>query len=155
MLEASRGPYKIAWIIQCKDDIEKCTSRSFDPIGVILWRVYQSLHRLHQNGMKLSELIGLAPVSIAIGSTKIENLVKGSEWGDQVGHPSQIGSYLAPLLQMREVWKFDHRCHSLRWSFCAVDVFSPHVLLSRKNLQKMLIFDIFRLKYLYEVQTEF
>ncbi len=59
MLEASRGPYKIAWIIQCKDDIEKCTSRSFDPIGVILWRVYQSLHRLHQNGMKLSEMIEL------------------------------------------------------------------------------------------------
>ena len=77
MLEASRGPYKIAWIIQCKDDIEKCTSGSFDPRGVILWRVYQSLHRLHQNGMKLSELIGLAPVSIAIGSKEIENLVKG------------------------------------------------------------------------------
>ncbi len=76
MLEASRGPYKIAWIIQCKDDIEKCTSRSFDPIGVILWRVYQSLHRLHQNGMKLSELVGLAPVSITVGSKKIANLGK-------------------------------------------------------------------------------
>ncbi len=79
MLEASRGPYKIAWIIQCKDDIEKCTSRSFNPIGVILWRVYQSLHRLNQNGMKISELVGLAAVSIDIGSKKIENLVKGSK----------------------------------------------------------------------------
>ncbi len=85
MLEASRGPYKIAWIIQRKDDIEKCTSRSFDPIGVILWRVYQSLHRLHQNGMKLSELVGLAPVSITVGSKKIANLVKVFRWGGQDG----------------------------------------------------------------------
>jgi hypothetical protein len=45
-------------------------------IGVILWRVYQSLHRLHQNGMKLSELV---TVVIAVGSKKIENLVKGSK----------------------------------------------------------------------------
>jgi hypothetical protein len=29
--------------------------------------------------MKLSELVGLAPVSIAVGSKKIENLVKGSK----------------------------------------------------------------------------
>jgi hypothetical protein len=29
--------------------------------------------------MKLSELAGLAPVSIALGSEKIENLVKGSK----------------------------------------------------------------------------
>jgi hypothetical protein len=29
--------------------------------------------------MKLSELVGLAPVSIAVGSEKIENLVKGSK----------------------------------------------------------------------------
>jgi hypothetical protein len=29
--------------------------------------------------MKHSELVGLAPVSIAVGSEKIENLVKGSK----------------------------------------------------------------------------
>ncbi len=52
------------------------------PLRVILWRVYQSLHRLHQNGMKLSELVGLVPVVIAVGSKKIENLVKGSKWGE-------------------------------------------------------------------------
>jgi hypothetical protein len=51
--------------------------------------------------MKLSELVGLAPVSIPVGSKKIENLVKGFKLGDKVGPPSQIGSYLAPLLQMR------------------------------------------------------
>jgi hypothetical protein len=70
MLEASRSLYKIAWIIECMDDIERCTLRSFDPtpLGVILWKVYQSLHRLHQNGMKLSELVGLVPVVIAVGS---------------------------------------------------------------------------------------
>ncbi len=33
MLEASRGPYKIAWIIECMDDIERCILRSFDPGG--------------------------------------------------------------------------------------------------------------------------
>ncbi len=31
MLEASRCLYKIAWIIECMDDIERCTLRSFDP----------------------------------------------------------------------------------------------------------------------------
>jgi hypothetical protein len=31
--------------------------------------------------MKLSELLGLVPVSIPVGSKKIENLVKGSKWG--------------------------------------------------------------------------
>ena len=75
MLEASRGPYKIAWIIERMDDnIEKCTLRSFDPIGVLLWRVYQSLHRLHRNGMKLSELVALVLVSIAVGSKKLKTL---------------------------------------------------------------------------------
>jgi hypothetical protein len=34
--------------------------------------------------MKLSELIGLGPVSIDVGSKKIENLAKGSQRGDQV-----------------------------------------------------------------------
>jgi len=74
MIEASRGLYKITWIIEYMDDIEKCTLGSFDPIWVILWKVYQSLHRLHQNGMKLSELVGLAPVSIAVGSEKLKTL---------------------------------------------------------------------------------
>jgi hypothetical protein len=74
VIEASRGLYKIAWIIEYMDDIEKCTLRSFHPIGVILWKVYQSLHRLHQNGMKLSELVGLAPVSIGIGLEKLKTL---------------------------------------------------------------------------------
>ena len=74
MIEASRGLYKIAWIIEYMDDIEKCTLRSFDPIGVLLWRVYQSLHRLHRNGMKLSELVGLVPVSVAVGSKKLKTL---------------------------------------------------------------------------------
>ncbi len=50
--------------------------------------------------MKLSELVGLASVSIAVGSEKIENLVKVFKWGDKVGPPSQIGPYLAPLLKM-------------------------------------------------------
>ncbi len=112
-------------------------------LGVILWRVYQSLHWLHQNGMKLSELVGLAPVSITVGSKKIANRVKVSKWGDKTELPSQIGSYLAPLLQMREVWKFYHRCCSLRWTFFVVDVFSPCVLFSGKILQKMPIFDVF------------
>ncbi len=58
------------------------------PLGVILWRVYQSLHQLHQNGMKLSELVGLVPVVIAVGSKKIENFVKGSKWGEH-GEASQ------------------------------------------------------------------
>jgi hypothetical protein len=31
MLEASRGLYNIAWIIECMDDIERCIFRSFDP----------------------------------------------------------------------------------------------------------------------------
>jgi len=56
-----------------------------------------------QNGMKLSELVGLAPVSITVGSKKIANRVKVFKWGDKTELPSQIGSYLAPLLQMREV----------------------------------------------------
>ncbi len=53
--------------------------------------------------MKLSELVGLAPVSIAVGSKKIVNRVKVFKWEDKTELPSQIGSYLAPLLQMREV----------------------------------------------------
>jgi hypothetical protein len=53
--------------------------------------------------MKLPELVEIVPVSIAIGSKKIENLVKGSKWGGKTGLPRQIGSYLAPLLQIREV----------------------------------------------------
>jgi len=47
------------------------------PLEVILWRVYQSLYQLYQNGMKLSELVGLVPVVIAVGSNKMENLLKG------------------------------------------------------------------------------
>jgi hypothetical protein len=144
MLEASRGPYKIAWIIEHMDDnIEKCTLRSFDPIGVLLWRVYQSLHWLHRNGMKLSELVALVPVSIAVGSKKLKTLWSGPNGEDKVGPPSQIGPYLAPLLQMREVWKFYHRCHSLRWSFFVADVFCPVFCFLGKNLQKMLIFYVF------------
>jgi hypothetical protein len=34
-----------------------------------------------QNGMKLSELVGLAPVSITVGSKKIANRVKVFKWG--------------------------------------------------------------------------
>ncbi len=50
--------------------------------------------------MKLSELVGLAPVSITVDSKKIANLVKLFKWGYKVGPLSQIGPYLAPLLQM-------------------------------------------------------
>ncbi len=39
------------------------------------------LHRLPPNGMKLSELAGLWPVSIYVGSKKFENLAKGSHRG--------------------------------------------------------------------------
>ena len=35
--------------------------------------------------MKLSELVGLVPVSIGVGSKKFENLAKGSKWGAQFG----------------------------------------------------------------------
>jgi hypothetical protein len=38
--------------------------------------------------MKVSELAGLVPVVIAVGSKKIENLVKGSKWGEH-GETSQ------------------------------------------------------------------
>jgi hypothetical protein len=34
--------------------------------------------------MKVSELIGLGPVSIDVGSNKFENLAKGSQRGGQV-----------------------------------------------------------------------
>jgi len=34
--------------------------------------------------MKLSELIGLGPASIGIGSKKFENLAKGSQRGGQI-----------------------------------------------------------------------
>ncbi len=133
MLEVSRGPYKIAWRIRVQTWHSKMHLSEFDPIGVILWRVYQSLYWFPHNRMKLSELVGLAPVSITVGSKKIANLVKVFKWGYKVGPPSQIGPYLAPLLQMWEVWKFYHRCHCLRWPFFVADVFSPWVLFSGKN----------------------
>jgi hypothetical protein len=43
--------------------------------------------------MKLSEFVGLAPVSIAVSSKKIENLVKVFKWGRQDG-ASQTNSIL-------------------------------------------------------------
>jgi hypothetical protein len=39
--------------------------------------------------MKLSELVGLVPVSIPVGSKKIENLVKGSKCGGYCGTSQQ------------------------------------------------------------------
>jgi len=35
--------------------------------------------------MEISELLGLVLASIAVGSKKIENLVKGSKWREQGG----------------------------------------------------------------------
>jgi hypothetical protein len=42
--------------------------------------------------MKLSELVGLVPVSIVISSKKIENLVKVFKWGrqDEISQPNWI-----------------------------------------------------------------
>jgi hypothetical protein len=83
MLEASKGLYKIAWIIECMDDIERWTLRSFDPTprGNSLESVPEFTSTSSEwNGMKLSELVGLVPVVIAVGSKKIENFVKGSKW---------------------------------------------------------------------------
>ncbi len=144
MLEASRGPYNIAWTIECMDDIARCIFRSFDPRGGgCFYRECTSLHRLHRSGMKLSGLVGLVPISIAVGSKKLKTLWRGPNGEDKVEPPRQIGPYLAPLLQMREVWKFYHRCHSLSWSFFIADVFFPEFYFAEKNLQKMIIFDVF------------
>jgi len=41
------------------------------------------LHRLRPNGMKLSEFVGLVPVSIVVYLKNFENLTKGSKWGAQ------------------------------------------------------------------------
>jgi hypothetical protein len=53
--------------------------------------------------MKLSELVKLLNVSICGKAKKFENLAKWSKRGDKLVYPSQIGSYLTPVLQMREV----------------------------------------------------
>ena len=46
-------------------------------------RMYQNLDSLHQNGRKLSEFVGLVPVSTAAHLKKFENYAKGSKWGTQ------------------------------------------------------------------------
>ena len=73
----------------------------------------------------------------------LKTLRSGPKGGDKLGCPSQIGPYLTPLLQMREVWKFYYGCYSSRWSFLVADIFFPRVLFFGKILWKMLIFHVF------------
>jgi hypothetical protein len=57
MLEPSRGLYNIAWIIECMDDIERCTVRSFDPTprgnSLECTRVYINFIRMESNFQNL------------------------------------------------------------------------------------------------------
>ena len=56
---------------------------------VILSEMYQSLHRLSANGMKLCGFVGLVNVTIAVDLKSFKNLAKRSKSGDKLGSPSQ------------------------------------------------------------------
>ena len=49
MLEGSRGPYKIDWIIQRRDNIEKYALRSFDLIERCCYREFTRVIKSYRN----------------------------------------------------------------------------------------------------------
>jgi hypothetical protein len=58
---------------------------------VVLSRTYQSLHRLHGNGIKLSELVGLVTVNIAGRSKNLKTLRSDPKGGTNWAAPAKLG----------------------------------------------------------------